>query len=144
MPAGHLRAAGLAPLLVVGDGREGYEEGGPYDRVIATCSVGEVPPAWIEQTVPAGRAGGGGRVVGTARAARVREVRAGRGGEPAGRVAGPGKRSALRCPSPTSGIFTRCVHTATLRAVRFTQNGPRDGFSPVSEGLDHEWIGVHQ
>ncbi|MEV6326646.1 methyltransferase domain-containing protein [Streptomyces sp. NPDC051909] len=54
MAAGHLRAAGLSPLLITGDGRNGYASGGPYDRVIATCSIGEVPTAWIEQTAPGG------------------------------------------------------------------------------------------
>ncbi|MFE2562022.1 methyltransferase domain-containing protein [Streptomyces sp. NPDC059352] len=53
--AAHLRRAGRpAPTLVVGDGRKGYGDGGPYDRVIATCSVGEIPHAWIEQTVTGG------------------------------------------------------------------------------------------
>ncbi|MFC9794302.1 methyltransferase domain-containing protein [Streptomyces sp. NPDC127584] len=43
-----------APLVVTGDGREGCADRAPYDRVIATASVGEVPTAWIEQTVPGG------------------------------------------------------------------------------------------
>ncbi|MFD7082278.1 protein-L-isoaspartate(D-aspartate) O-methyltransferase [Streptomyces sp. NPDC059918] len=50
----NLRDAGLSPTIIVGDGRLGYPEGGPYDRVIATCSIGEVPYAWVEQTVPGG------------------------------------------------------------------------------------------
>ncbi|WP_031190738.1 MULTISPECIES: methyltransferase domain-containing protein [Streptomyces] len=45
-----LRDAGLRPLVVVGDGRLGYAECASYDRVIATCSVGTVPSAWVEQT----------------------------------------------------------------------------------------------
>ncbi|MEV7566113.1 methyltransferase domain-containing protein [Streptomyces tanashiensis] len=42
------------PTLAVGDGRQGYAPCAPYDRVIATCSVGEIPLAWIEQTAPGG------------------------------------------------------------------------------------------
>jgi protein-L-isoaspartate O-methyltransferase len=49
-----LSAAGFDPLAVVGDGAKGYPDGAPYDRVIATCSIGSVPPAWIEQTRPGG------------------------------------------------------------------------------------------
>ncbi|MEV6547532.1 methyltransferase domain-containing protein [Streptomyces sp. NPDC051597] len=49
-----LRAAGLSPLVVVGDGRLGHAGSAPHDRVIATCSIGEVPRTWIEQTRPGG------------------------------------------------------------------------------------------
>ncbi|MER5964940.1 methyltransferase domain-containing protein [Streptomyces sp. NPDC002057] len=45
---------GPAPLVVTGDGRAGVADQAPYDRVIATASVGEVPSAWIEQTVAGG------------------------------------------------------------------------------------------
>ncbi|MEU6756178.1 methyltransferase domain-containing protein [Streptomyces sp. NPDC046685] len=50
----NLRDAGLSPLVIVGDGRLGYPEEAPYDRVIATCSIGEVPYTWVEQTVTGG------------------------------------------------------------------------------------------
>ncbi|MBC2879622.1 MULTISPECIES: methyltransferase domain-containing protein [Streptomyces] len=49
-----LHAAGYEPLTVVGDGAEGFPERAPYDRVIATCSVGRLPPPWITQTRPGG------------------------------------------------------------------------------------------
>ncbi|MGW7350755.1 methyltransferase domain-containing protein [Streptomyces sp. NPDC054784] len=49
-----LERAGYAPLTVVGDGAEGYADGSPYDRVIATASIGRVPRRWIEQTRPGG------------------------------------------------------------------------------------------
>ncbi|GAB3119267.1 methyltransferase domain-containing protein [Streptomyces calidiresistens] len=49
-----LHAAGHTPTTVVGDGAEGYTTEAPYDRVIATCSVGRVPPAWLCQSRPGG------------------------------------------------------------------------------------------
>ncbi|MGW6310509.1 rRNA adenine N-6-methyltransferase family protein [Streptomyces niveus] len=49
-----LTLAGLHPLVHVGNGAEGYAERAPYDRLIATCSVGSVPAAWREQTVSGG------------------------------------------------------------------------------------------
>ncbi|MFF1909159.1 methyltransferase domain-containing protein [Kitasatospora sp. NPDC058218] len=47
-----LAHAGYAPTSVVGDGSEGYAKAAPYDRVIATCSVGRVPHSWVEQARP--------------------------------------------------------------------------------------------
>ncbi|MFD5200253.1 methyltransferase domain-containing protein [Streptomyces sp. NPDC058375] len=52
--AGRLEDAGLDVRAVQGDGARGREAGEPYDRVIATCSVRAVPPAWIAQTRPGG------------------------------------------------------------------------------------------
>ncbi|MEU6964132.1 methyltransferase domain-containing protein [Streptomyces chrestomyceticus] len=45
-----LEAAGFEPVTVVGDGAEGCAGRAPYDRVIATCSVGSVPRPWVAQT----------------------------------------------------------------------------------------------
>ncbi|MFB7127225.1 methyltransferase domain-containing protein [Kitasatospora sp. NPDC056273] len=47
-----LARAGYRPRLVVGDGSEGFADGPPFDRVIATCSVHRIPYAWIEQSRP--------------------------------------------------------------------------------------------
>ncbi|OYP20327.1 protein-L-isoaspartate(D-aspartate) O-methyltransferase [Streptomyces sp. FBKL.4005] len=49
-----LQDAGFVPLAVVGDGAKGYATAAPYDRVIATCSIGRVPHAWVEQAKPGG------------------------------------------------------------------------------------------
>jgi methyltransferase of ATP-grasp peptide maturase system len=49
-----LAKLGHAPTLVARDGTEGLAEHGPYDRIVATCSVRRIPAAWIEQTVPGG------------------------------------------------------------------------------------------
>ncbi|MGQ0776744.1 MAG: hypothetical protein ACT4NY_20370 [Pseudonocardiales bacterium] len=49
-----LEEIGHAPTLVAGDGLAGVPEHGPYDRIIATCAVPEVPLAWIEQLTPGG------------------------------------------------------------------------------------------
>jgi len=49
-----LQSAGFVPLAVVGDGAAGFPMEARYDRVIATCSIGRVPYAWVEQTKPEG------------------------------------------------------------------------------------------
>lgn len=47
-----LARLGFRPTLVAGDGSRGIPGHAPYDRLIATCSVTRIPPAWIEQTRP--------------------------------------------------------------------------------------------
>ncbi len=50
-----LATAGYSPLVITGDGAEGYPEEAPYDRVLATTAVREtIPPAWLRQTRPDG------------------------------------------------------------------------------------------
>ncbi|MGW7367577.1 methyltransferase domain-containing protein [Streptomyces sp. NPDC054841] len=47
-----LFAADFAPEVVIGDGSVGYGKRSPYDRIIATASVGTVPSQWIGQLRP--------------------------------------------------------------------------------------------
>lgn len=49
-----LEELGHRPTLVTGDGLAGVRDRGPYDRIIATCAVPEIPMAWIEQLTPGG------------------------------------------------------------------------------------------
>jgi protein-L-isoaspartate(D-aspartate) O-methyltransferase len=49
-----LSSIGHRPTLVVGDSVDGHQPGAPYDRVIATHAVEEVPYTWVEQTRPGG------------------------------------------------------------------------------------------
>jgi protein-L-isoaspartate(D-aspartate) O-methyltransferase len=48
----HLAEAGYRPAVVTGDGTRGWPERAPYDRIIATCSLASVPPAWLGQCRP--------------------------------------------------------------------------------------------
>ncbi|SFQ27951.1 methyltransferase domain-containing protein [Amycolatopsis rubida] len=51
----HLAEIGLHPQLAAGDGAAGWPAGGPFDRIIATCAVTAIPPAWIDQLAEGGR-----------------------------------------------------------------------------------------
>lgn len=52
--ARRLNAAGAPVRLVVGDGRDGWAVDAPYDRIIATAGVRNIPQAWRAQTRPGG------------------------------------------------------------------------------------------
>ena len=47
-----LAANGYTPTLAAVNGANGYPPGAPYHRIIATCSVPAIPPAWLEQAAP--------------------------------------------------------------------------------------------
>lgn len=49
-----LERCGLPARVVAGDGADGHAEAAPYDRIIATCAVRRVPPAWVRQCRPGG------------------------------------------------------------------------------------------
>ncbi|WP_329522084.1 rRNA adenine N-6-methyltransferase family protein [Spirillospora sp. NBC_01491] len=56
--AGHARRAldraGYPVTVVTGDGMLGHPDHAPYDRIIVTAAVREVPYAWVEQARPGG------------------------------------------------------------------------------------------
>jgi protein-L-isoaspartate O-methyltransferase len=52
---GHLSEINLDPHLAPGDGANGWADHGPFDRIIATCAVTHIPPAWINQLTDGGR-----------------------------------------------------------------------------------------
>ncbi|QSY49168.1 MULTISPECIES: methyltransferase domain-containing protein [Streptomyces] len=49
-----LARAGFTPRVLCGDAEDGWPKGAPYDRVMATYTVPEIPYAWVEQA-PRGR-----------------------------------------------------------------------------------------
>jgi protein-L-isoaspartate(D-aspartate) O-methyltransferase len=51
---GRLGSAGYRPTLVARDGAEGLPEHAPYDRILATCAVPAIPPAWLPQLAAGG------------------------------------------------------------------------------------------
>jgi protein-L-isoaspartate(D-aspartate) O-methyltransferase len=50
-----LAELGHSPTLLTGDGAAGAADHGPYDRIIVTAAVPEIPLAWIEQLTPGGK-----------------------------------------------------------------------------------------
>ena len=49
-----LGRAGFRPTVVTGDGAAGYAANAPYDRIISTASIQNLPAAWLAQTRPGG------------------------------------------------------------------------------------------
>ncbi|MGW1340933.1 methyltransferase domain-containing protein [Kribbella sp. NPDC002412] len=45
----HLAMVGYHPLLAATDGVDGFPDRAPYDRIIATCRLDYIPPAWLAQ-----------------------------------------------------------------------------------------------
>ncbi|SDM53426.1 protein-L-isoaspartate(D-aspartate) O-methyltransferase [Lentzea albidocapillata subsp. violacea] len=50
-----LTGLGLAPTLAATHGADGWPQHAPFDRIIATCSLPQVPRAWAEQVSEGGR-----------------------------------------------------------------------------------------
>ncbi|MEO7194936.1 MAG: methyltransferase domain-containing protein [Pseudonocardiaceae bacterium] len=53
--ARRLAQLGHEPTVVAGDGAAGAAEHGPYDRIIATAAVPEIPLSWVQQLKPGGK-----------------------------------------------------------------------------------------
>lgn len=50
-----LMSAGFTPLVITGDGTQGWPARAPFDRVISTAAVQRVPYHWVAQSRPGGR-----------------------------------------------------------------------------------------
>src|ERR1700694_2004441 len=48
------RARGRSVVIAAADGGYGHAAGAPYDRIVATASCWQIPPAWIDQLVVGG------------------------------------------------------------------------------------------
>ncbi|MGH8575206.1 MAG: methyltransferase domain-containing protein, partial [Gammaproteobacteria bacterium] len=51
----HIASLGHHPTLIVGDGAAGVAPHAPYDRIIATAAIADIPLPWIEQLAPGGK-----------------------------------------------------------------------------------------
>lgn len=49
-----LARCGYSPRLLVKNGLAGHSAAAPYDRLIATCGLRNIPPAWVRQVRPGG------------------------------------------------------------------------------------------
>jgi protein-L-isoaspartate O-methyltransferase len=50
----NLESTGYRPTVVEGNGRDGHRPGAPYERILCTFAVRDIPPAWLAQC-PDGR-----------------------------------------------------------------------------------------
>ncbi|MFG3409404.1 methyltransferase domain-containing protein [Streptomyces sp. NPDC048142] len=73
-----LAEAGYEPRVVLADGAYGHAELAPYDRIIATCRIDSVPPAWVRQLADGAVTGSGaGQILAPLGNALVRILRTG-------------------------------------------------------------------
>ncbi|MER8101043.1 methyltransferase domain-containing protein [Kitasatospora sp. NPDC094016] len=108
-----LRRTGYTPEVVCGDGSLGWGARAPYDRIISTVSLRDIPPAWVAQTRP------GGVIV-----------------SPLSPLLGGGAVARLTVDGDgtASGPFTRSAAFMMLRQQRYQG-------TPVDDYLPGEWPG---
>ncbi|MGW1938661.1 methyltransferase domain-containing protein [Streptomyces goshikiensis] len=51
----HLATLGYRPTVVTGDGARGCPSRAPFDRILVTCTLPRIPPAWLGQCRPGAR-----------------------------------------------------------------------------------------
>ncbi|MER5935011.1 methyltransferase domain-containing protein [Streptomyces sp. NPDC002054] len=51
----HLDRLGYHPAVITGDGARGAPARAPFDRIIVTCTLPQIPPAWLGQCRPGAR-----------------------------------------------------------------------------------------
>jgi methyltransferase of ATP-grasp peptide maturase system len=51
----HIASLGHHPTLIVGDGAAGVAPHAPFDRIIVTAAITNIPIPWIEQLAPGGK-----------------------------------------------------------------------------------------
>ncbi|MEV6684726.1 methyltransferase [Streptomyces sp. NPDC051130] len=51
----HLEALGHVPMVITGDGSDGWPGRAPYERIFVSYAVPRVARAWVEQLAPGGR-----------------------------------------------------------------------------------------
>ena len=102
-----LIAAGYSEFKAISsknaDGYYGWEEAGPFDKIIVTCGIDHIPPPLLQQLKPDGDHGHSGRPARRAARAQSRED----AGRPTARSPSRARtstaaRSFPSCPSPSS------------------------------------------
>ena len=117
--AGNLSETGYGHVKAVcGDGFEGFPEGGPYDRIIATVGAYDVSPHWVDQLKEGGVSRSGWYPApGTATASCARSDRATHTGlqyrSAAGSGSASGKQDANQHQSSKGTLGSPWVHDFT-------------------------------
>jgi protein-L-isoaspartate O-methyltransferase len=129
-----LGRAGYFPLVVTGDGADGYPPAAPFDRVIATCAVATIPYPWIRQTRPDGViVTPWGTTFGSG--ALLRLVVAEDGQSASGRVIGPAAFMWLRAQRPVNGFLSEYVGEDDHPDVSATTVDPRAIYDDEDAGF---------